>query len=33
VRLVGGDPAKRDNLKDTVLRLVPQVTARNIKRR
>jgi hypothetical protein len=31
--LCGGDPAKHDNLRDCVLRLVPQVTARNIKRR
>jgi hypothetical protein len=27
-----GDPLKKNNLKDTILRLVPQVTARNIKR-
>ena len=31
--LCGGDPMKKDNLKDCVLRLVPQVTARNIKRK
>jgi hypothetical protein len=31
--LCGGDPFKKDNLKDCVLRLVPQVTARDIKRR
>jgi hypothetical protein len=30
--LCGGDPSKKGNLKDCVLRLVPQVTARNIKR-
>jgi hypothetical protein len=30
--LYGGDPAKRDNFKDTVLRLIPYVTARNVKR-
>lgn len=30
--LCGGDPFKKDNLKDAVLRLVPQVTARNVKR-
>jgi hypothetical protein len=31
--LCGGDPFKKDNLKDCVLRLVAQVTARDIKRR
>ena len=31
--LCGGDPFKKDNFKDAVLRLVPRVTARNIKRR
>jgi hypothetical protein len=31
--LCGGDPFKKDNFKDAVLLLVPQVTARNIKRR
>ena len=30
--LCGGDPAKKDNLKDAVLQLVPHVTARNVKR-
>jgi hypothetical protein len=30
--LCGGDPFKRDNFKDAVLRLVAQVTARNVKR-
>ena len=28
----GGDPLKKDNFKDSVLRLMAQVTARNIKR-
>jgi hypothetical protein len=31
--LCGGDPMKKGNLKDTVVRLIPQVTARNVKRR
>ena len=30
--LCGGDPMKKGNLKDTVVRLIPQVTARNVKR-
>ncbi len=30
--LCGGDPLKRDNFKDCVLRLMAQVTARNVKR-
>jgi hypothetical protein len=30
--LCGGDPFKKDNFKDSVLRLMAQVTARNIKR-
>jgi hypothetical protein len=30
--LCGGDPMKKGNLKDAVLRLIPHVTARNIKR-
>jgi hypothetical protein len=30
--LCGGDPLKRDNFKDCALRLVAEVTARNIKR-
>jgi hypothetical protein len=30
--LCGGDPFKRDNFKDCVLRLMAQVTARNVKR-
>ena len=30
--LCGGDPIKKDNFKDAVLRLIPHVTARNIKR-
>ena len=30
--LCGGDPFKRDNFKDSVLRLMAQVTARNVKR-
>jgi hypothetical protein len=30
--LCGGDPMKKDNFKDAVLRLIPQVTARNLKR-
>ena len=30
--LCGGDPFKRDNLEDAVLRLIPHVTARNVKR-
>jgi len=30
--LCGGDPFKKDNFKDAVLRLIPYVTARNIKR-
>ena len=30
--LCGGDPFKRDNFKDAVLRLIPYVTARNVKR-
>jgi hypothetical protein len=30
--LCGGDPMKKGNLNDTVVRLIPQVTARNIKR-
>lgn len=30
--LCGGDPMKKGNLKDTVLRLVPQVTARKVNR-
>ena len=29
--LCGGDPFKRDNLKDAVLRLIPDVRARNVK--
>jgi hypothetical protein len=28
----GGDPFKRDNFKGCVLRLMAQVTARNVKR-
>jgi hypothetical protein len=31
--LCGGDPFKKDNFKDAVLRLIPHVTARNVKRR
>jgi hypothetical protein len=31
-RLCGGDLFKKDNFKDVVLRLIPYVTARNIKR-
>jgi hypothetical protein len=30
--LCGGDPFKHDNLKDAVSRLIPHVTARNVKR-
>jgi hypothetical protein len=30
--LCGGDPFKKDNFKDAVLRLIPYVTARNVKR-
>ena len=30
--LCGGDPFRKDNFKDAVLRLVAQVTARNVKR-
>ena len=30
--ICGGDPTKRDIFKDSVLRLIPQVTVRNIKR-
>jgi hypothetical protein len=30
--LYGGDPFKRDNFNDAVLRLIPYVTARNVKR-
>jgi hypothetical protein len=30
--LCGGDPFKKDNFKDAVLRLMAQVTSRNIKR-
>jgi hypothetical protein len=30
--LCGVDPFKKDNFKDAVLRLIPHVTARNIKR-
>ena len=30
--ICGGDPAKQDIFKDSILRLIPQVTARNIKR-
>jgi hypothetical protein len=30
--ICGGDPTKRDIFKDSILRLIPQVTARNIKR-
>jgi hypothetical protein len=30
--LCGGDPFKKDNFKDAVLRLIPSVTARNVKR-
>src|SRR5215469_14260345 len=30
--LCGGDPFKRDNFKDAVIRLVAMVTARNIRR-
>jgi len=29
--LCGGDPMKKGNLQDCVLRLVPQVTARNVR--
>jgi hypothetical protein len=29
--LCGGDPFKKDNFKDAVLRLIPYVTARNVK--
>jgi len=32
VRLCTGDPFKKDNLQDEVLRLIPYVRARNIKR-
>jgi hypothetical protein len=31
-RLCGGDPAKRDNFKDSALRLKAPVTARSTKR-
>ena len=30
--LCGGDPFKKDNFKDSVLRLMAQVTARGVKR-
>jgi hypothetical protein len=30
--LCGGDPFKKDNFKDSVLRLMAQVTSRNVKR-
>jgi hypothetical protein len=30
--LCGGDPFKKDNFKDVILRLIPYVTARNVKR-
>jgi hypothetical protein len=30
--LSGGDPLKRDNFKEAVLRLIPYVAARNVKR-
>src|SRR5215469_6544662 len=30
--ICGGDPTKRDIFKDSVLRLIPQVSARNVKR-
>jgi hypothetical protein len=30
--LCGGDPFKKDNFKERVLRLMAQVTARNVKR-
>jgi hypothetical protein len=30
--LCGGDPLKRDNFKDCALRLMAEVTARNVKR-
>ena len=30
--LCGGDPFKKDNFKDAVLRLIPYVAARNVKR-
>jgi hypothetical protein len=30
--LSGGDPFKKDNFKDAVLRLIPHVIARNVKR-
>jgi NAD-dependent SIR2 family protein deacetylase len=30
--LCGGDPFKKDNFKDCVIRLIAQVTTRNVKR-
>jgi hypothetical protein len=30
--LCGGDPLKKDNFKDCVIRLIAQVTTRNVKR-
>jgi hypothetical protein len=30
--LCGGDPFKKDNFRDAVLRVIPYVTARNVKR-
>jgi hypothetical protein len=30
--LCGGDPFKEDNFKDCVIRLIAQVTTRNVKR-